>query len=43
MLKIINPIEMNDLLLKNKEHAEKTYEYYKSLVKINSQHPEKKI
>ena len=33
MLKIINPIEMNDLLLKNKEHAEKTYEYYKSLVK----------
>ena len=33
MLKIINPIEMNDLLLKNKEHALKTYEYYKSLVK----------
>ena len=33
MLKIINPVEMNDLLLKNKEHAEKTYEYYKSLVK----------
>ena len=33
MLKIINPIEMNDLILKNKEHAEKTYEYYKSLVK----------
>ena len=33
MLKIINPVEMNDLLLKNKEHAEKTYEYYKSLAK----------
>ncbi len=33
MLKIVNPIEMNELLLKNKEYAVKTYEYYKTLVK----------
>ena len=33
MLKIINPVEMNDLLLKNKEYAMNSYNYYESLVK----------
>ena len=33
MLKVVNPVEMDELLQKNKTHAIKTYEYYKSLVK----------
>jgi len=37
MLKIINPVEMNELLQKNKNYAIRTYEYYKSLVKEESE------
>ena len=37
MLKIINPVEMNDLLLKNKEYAMNSYNYYESLVKKNGE------
>ena len=37
MLKIINPVEMNDLLLKNKEYAMNSYDYYESLVKKDSE------
>ena len=33
MLKVVNPIEMNELLQKNKDYAIKTYNYYKSLAK----------
>ena len=32
MLKVINPVEMDELLEKNKNHAMKTYAYYESLV-----------
>ena len=37
MLKVVNPVEMGELLQKNKDYAIKTYEYYKSLVKEESE------
>ena len=33
MLKIVNPVEMNELLEKNKNYAMKTFNYYKELAK----------